>query len=144
MRTRFGFALGLACAAVAIHVIATPGPVSADVRIGLYTDAAGYTCEFSGTPGVVDGYVVFGAALAAKSQYHLAPAGELRMAIPQGSEAEAAVGSRVLLVAHADLGGVEELHHQREHLFPWQAVEAQVATHGCPQPAQRLSKAQHA
>ena len=93
---------------------------------------------------IFDQHVVLRAALAAELQQRLAARREARMTVAQCGQAEAAVAARVLGIADAHLGGIQQLHHQRENLLARQARALQIATHGGSQMAQRLAEAQHA
>ena len=86
------------------------------------------------------------AAFAAKAQAKLA-ALELCVARSQRGEAVRAVGGGVFLVAHAQVGGVEQSHQRREYQCAFQglaaAVRRQVARHPAADPGQRPAKRQH-
>src|SRR5687767_12497361 len=94
-------------------------------------------------PRIADRDAVLDAALAAEGEAQLA-AGHAHVPAPQRGESEGFVLARVLVVADADQGPVEQPHHRGEDLAAAQPAGTQVALDALAQRGQRLAELQHA
>src|SRR6185312_12907660 len=79
----------------------------------------------AGQPAIAEGHRMAFAALAAELEFDIRPV-QLHVAVAHGGEAEGAVLPSVLLVAHANQGRLEQLHHGRQDLVPRQPGQREI------------------
>src|SRR5258706_17021 len=92
---------------------------------------------------VGDRHRVIDAALAAEAEAHFR-ALDLDVTVAQRGQPEGAVLARVLVVAHADQGLVEEHHHGGEDLPPGEIARAQIAFHALADFREDFAELEHA
>src|SRR5258707_10735810 len=83
------------------------------------------------------------AALPAEIQYRTAVADEGDVTVAKRRESKALVVARVLRIADANAGGVQQADHDGQHFLARQTRQRQVALENAPQLGQLFSKGNH-
>src|SRR5258706_5123468 len=97
----------------------------------------------AGEAPVGDRHRVVDSALAAEAEAHFC-ALDLDVAVAQRGESEGTVLARVLVVAHADQGLVQQHHHGGEDLPPGEIPRTQIAFHALADFGEDFAELEHA